>query len=499
VVAAAVALAACASSGSTAAKPGRRTSTSTTSTTASAPSTPAGYEAPPLDWHDCAEGRCATLTVPLDYAKPKGRTIGIAVARSSSADAGRRIGSLLVNPGGPGASGIDLASYVSAQLPRGITSRFDVVSWDPRGSGRSSPVSCGSDLDARFAPDSAPDSPAELATLEQAAKTFVDACIAHSGSLLRHISTADTVRDLDVLRAALGDPQLTYLGFSYGTFIGTLYAQMFPDHVRALVLDGALDPALSVEDTAIQQSIGFDTSLARFIDWCHAHTTCAFHGGGDVRGSYEALAQKADRAPSGNGSTYFGPTQFSVAVASVLYGGENEYRTLASALRAYERGDPGRLLVLYDTYVGRTGSQYDAEWPAFVTISCADGPNLSLPQMEALQQRAAVAAPDFGAANIGLGYECAYWPYRPVRAAVGPIRVDTKVPVLVVGTRGDPATPFAWAQSLTTELGTARLVAVDDSTHTATLNGNPCLDGIVEPYLVDLASPVSGTECRGDG
>ena len=323
-----------------------------------------------------------------------------------------------MNPGGPGASGLDLVDYVSSQVPKAITDRFDIVAWDPRGSGKSNPVDCGTDLDARFAPDSSPDDAAELAALEQAAKNLVDACVRRSGDLLAHISTGDTVQDLDVLRAALGDDRLTYLGFSYGTFIGALYAQRYPDHVRALVLDGALDPALPVEDVAIQQAQGFDASLARFVDWCHARASCAFHGGGDVRGAYDALVRKADATPTG-GSNRFGPTQFDIAVAAVLYGGESDFGLLASSLRADERGDPSRLLSIYDSYVGRTGNTYDSEWPAFIAISCADGPNLSVAETEALQRRAEAAAPDFGAANIGLGFECAYWPDRPMRTAVG--------------------------------------------------------------------------------
>ncbi len=366
------------------------------------------------------------------------------------------------------------------------------------GPGRAEPVDCGTNLDARFATDSSPDDPAELAALEQSAKDLVAACVRRSGDLLAHISTADTVQDLDVLRAALGDDRLTYMGFSYGTFIGALYAQRYPDHVRALVLDGAIDPALPVEDVAIQQAQGFDASLARFLAWCHARSSCAFHGGGDVRRAYDALVRKAD-ATTGGGSDRLGPTQFDIAVAAVLYGGEPEFPTLASSLRADEQGDTSRLLSLYDSYVGKTGDSYDSEWPAFIAISCADGPNLSVAAMEALQRRAAAAAPDFGAANIGLGFECAYWPYPPTRTAVGPVHAQTQVPLLVVGTRGDPATPFSWAESLTNQLGTARLVAVDDSTHTASLNGNRCLDAILVRYLVDLVPPASGTACGATG
>jgi pimeloyl-ACP methyl ester carboxylesterase len=494
----ALAVGACASSGSTGAPTRRSTSTSSTSTTTARPAA-TGYVAPPLAWHDCDEGECSTLRVPLDYARPRARHLDLAVARASTAAPGRRIGSLLVNPGGPGAPGLDLVDYVATQVPKAITDRFDIVAWDPRGAGKSSPVDCGSDLDARFAPDSSPDDPAELAALEQSAKDLVAACVRRSGDLLAHISTEDTVQDLDVLRAALGDDRLTYMGFSYGTFIGALYAQRYPDHVRALVLDGALDPALPVEDVAIQQAEGFDASLARFVDWCHRRSSCTFHGGGDVRAAYGALVRKADASPSGSGADRFGPTQFDIAVAAVLYGGEEEFPLLASSLRAYERGDPSRLASLYDTYVGRTGNTYDSEWPAFIAISCADGPNLSVAATEALQRRAAAEAPDFGAANIGLGFECAYWPYTPARTAVGPVSAHSEVPILVVGTRGDPATPFAWAESLTAQLGTARLVAVDDSTHTASLNGNACLDGILVRYLVDLAPPAAGAACGPTG
>jgi pimeloyl-ACP methyl ester carboxylesterase len=473
--------------------------TSTTTTRPKAYTVAGEYVAPPLAWRSCDEGECATLTVPLDYAAPKGPAIELAVARASTAADGEKIGSLLVNPGGPGGSGLDLASYVSAQLPESITRRLDVVAWDPRGAGRSNPVDCGSNLDARFAVDSSPDTPTELAALEQSAKEFVDACVQHSGDLLRHISTVDTVRDLDVLRAALGDDRLTYLGFSYGTYIGAVYAQMFPDRVRALVLDGAVDPALPVEETGIQQAQGFDASLTRFVDWCRTRSSCAFHGGGDVRTAYDGLVRKADGSPSGSGTDRFGPTQFAVAVAAVLYGGQEQFPLLAGALHDYEQGDPGQLRSIFNTYVGKTGSHYDAEWPAFIAISCADGPNLSVAALEDLQRRAATAAPDFGAATIGLGYECAYWPYPPTRTVVGPVHADTKVPILVVGTRGDPATPFAWAQSLTAQLGTARLVAVDDSTHTASLNGIPCVDEILERYLVDLTSPAPGATCGPGG
>lgn len=448
-----------------------------------------------MRWHACDHGDCATLRVPLDRTRPDGRTIALAVARGSKADPAKRIGSLLVNPGGPGASGLDILDYVSSALPPAITDRFDVVAWDPRGTGKSAPVNCGKDLDARFAVDSAPDSTAELAQLEAAAQHVVDQCVAHSGELVQHVSTADTVQDLDALRAALGDERLTYLGFSYGTYIGALYAQRYPERVRALVLDGALDPARSVEDVSIEQAQGFEASFDRFARWCAARRSCAFHGGDEPAAAYDALQARVDTKPLTVGSRTFGPTQMDIAVSALLYSGEEAYGSLASGLHALEQGRPGPLLAIYDSYVGRSGGTYDAEWPAFVAISCADGPNLDRAATEALQARARTAAPRFGAASVGLGYECADWPYPPTRTAVGPVAAATTAPIVVVGTRGDPATPFSWARSLATELGNARLVAFDGTTHTATLNGSPCLDRVITRYLVDGRAPADGTTC----
>ncbi len=449
-----------------------------------------------LEWHACGIGECATLSVPLDYKLPLGRHLDLAVARGHRGQPGRRIGSLIVNPGGPGAAGRDLAEYVASVLPRAITDRFDIVGWDPRGSGASSPVRCGRDLDYLFDGDTAPDNAAERTSLEVNARRFVDACVRRSGDLLEHISTRDTVRDLDRLRAALGDPRLTYLGFSYGTYIGAMYASMFPSRVRALVLDGAVDPALSAEDVAVQQAKGFGGSLQTFFDWCANRTTCAFRHNGDPRAAYEALVRSIDTNPRGTGTNRVGPTQLDLAVGALLYGGEDQYTALADGLRDLERGTPATLRSVSDQYVGRgAGGRYDAEWAAFIAISCADGPNLTVGEMETLQQRAGVEAPDFGAGNVGLGYQCSYWPYPPDRSAPTSFSAPSAPPIAVVGTTGDPATPFAWSESLARQLGSGRLVAVTGSTHTASLNGNPCLEGILTRYFVDRDAPASGTRC----
>ncbi len=485
-----LALMGCASSTPARSSAPRRSTTSAPSSTTSTT-----RRAPALEWKACDAGECATLAVPKDYAKPNGATIDLAVARASKARAGERIGSLLLNPGGPGASGVDIARYISSSLPRSVTDRFDVVGWDPRGTGASSPVDCGDHLDYLFDVDTAPDDPAELGALEGAARRFVAGCVAGSGDLLRHISSIDTARDLDGLRAALGDAQLTYLGLSYGTYIGGLYASMFPGRVRALVLDGAVDPQLPIADVAIQQAKGFGNGLDAFFTWCRSHADCRFHHDGDPAAAYDALVRGIDARPIVSDGRRFGPTQLDIAVSAFLYSGSAAYRPLADALRDLERGVTGPLAVSFDEYMGRKGETYDSEWPAFIAISCADGPNLTITELEAAQRRAAVEAPRFGAGNIGLGFQCGYWPYPATRSAPFTISAPTAAPIVVVGTTGDPVTPLSWAQGLARQLGSGRLVTVAGTTHTGTLNGNGCLDAIVTRYLVDLQAPASGTTC----
>ncbi len=489
-----VVIGSCSSASSSVRSP-RLRRTSTTSGVA-APSPSSLPQVARVGWHGCDAGECGTVSVPLDRSAPKGARIDLGVARASRARSDQRIGSLLVNPGGPGASGLDIVGYIASNLPKAITDRFDVVAWDPRGSGTSAPVSCGNELDGRFAVDTAPDDPGELAALEAAAKQFVDACVNRTGDRLRHISTADTVADLDDLRIALGDDRLTYLGLSYGTYIGGLYATTYPTHVRALVLDGALDPTLSAEDVSLQQAKGFDDSLNEFFRWCRSRTSCAFHHEGDPARAYDALVQRIDARPVGSGTARFGPTQLDIAVAALLYGGASGYRDLAAGLHDLEGGNATALAAASDQYLGRTeNGHYDDEWAAFIAISCADGPNLTLAAAEALQRRAAIEAPYFGAGNVGLGYECSFWPYPPARTGPTTFSAPTAPPIVVVGTRGDPATPIAWARGLATQLGSGRLVTVDDTTHTASLNGNPCLDAVLVRYLVDLEAPDSGTSC----
>jgi pimeloyl-ACP methyl ester carboxylesterase len=486
-----VALAACSGSddGGKAGSDSTSTRPRASSTTKAAGST--------LEWHDCDAGECATLAVPLDSANPAGEQIDLALARVPAKDADRRIGSLLVNPGGPGAPGVDFVKEVADQLPSEITDRFDVVGWDARGSGTSSPVDCGDRLDYLFAVDTAPDDAAERQALDDASQRFAKACERGSANLLPHIASIDTVHDMERIRQALGDDKLTYLGFSYGTYLGALYAQQYPDKVRALVLDGAVDPAIPAAEVSLQQAKGFEASLDAFLQDCARRDDCAFHGGDDPTAALAKLRARVDREGiRGDDGRTFGPTELDIALAAPLYLGASGYDALAGALSAAEDGNPDPMFELFDSYVMRDSSgRYSPEWAAFLAISCLDGPALDAATLPALQASAARQAPVFGASNLGLGVPCAYWPVPPVNRTATAISAPTAPPILVVGTTGDPATPVAWADSLARELGSGRLVTVEGTGHTSSLDGNPCLDRILERYLVADRAPATGARC----
>ncbi|HEY7438937.1 MAG TPA: alpha/beta hydrolase [Acidimicrobiia bacterium] len=475
---------------STAAKAAAPAHSATTRPAASAAFVPA-----PVQWRSCGSVDCAALEVPLDYANPTGPRISLALERVRAKH--DRIGSMLINPGGPGAAGASFAQDVAARLPSDIADRFDIVGWDPRGTGASTAVNCGSKIDYLFAPDTAPDTPAELQQLEAASQRFANACEAGSRDLLAHISTEDSARDMDSIRAALGDPRLTYLGFSYGTYLGAVYAQLFPQRVRALILDGALDPSLTAEQSFTQQAQGFQQSFDRFLNSCAQRSSCPLHNRGNPRAAYDTLRDRIERAPmEGSQARTLGPTQLDIAVSSPLYEGASADDRLASELHAGLGGDPNPLLDEFSQYMERSGDgSYSTTWPAFLAISCLDGPVLPLQPLIAAQRRAAVAAPDFGAANAGLGFPCAFWPV-PARHPNG-VRVSapTAPPIMVVGTTGDPATPYQEAISLTQQLGSARLVTVEGSSHTSLLYGNPCLLDAARRYLIDLVPPPVGLRC----
>jgi pimeloyl-ACP methyl ester carboxylesterase len=454
----------------------------------------------PLEWRVCAavpEADCARLTVPLDDTDPvNDRTIDLVLSRVRARDRDRRIGSLLVNPGGPGAPGAEFAAQIAGALPDEIQDRFDIVGWDPRGSGRSAGVQCDDELDPLYALDWDPDTVSERASLESATQTFVESCIRRSGDVLPFVTSDRTARDMDRIRAALGDEQLTYLGFSYGSYLGAQYAQQFPERVRALVLDGGIDPGLDGTSTQVEQAVGFERALDLFFRSCARRDRCAFHGGDDPAAAYDALRARLDDhgIPAGDGRRLNG-TLFDTGIAQLLYDGSASWSTLADVLAAAERGDGKELVFYADTYTGRDeDGRYDNLQDSFLAITCADGPALGdLASMREIEAAAAVAAPRLGRTIVNNSLACALWPVPG--AARAPLRAPDSAPILVVGTKNDPATPLSWAQSLARQLGPATLVTVGGARHTAVAGGNQCVDRIVVRYVVDLEVPRGDSRC----
>ena len=456
---------------------------------------PAGSAAVALAWHSCESGfSCATMTVPLDRAHPESGTVDIAVTRRAAPDAATRLGSLLVNPGGPGASAIGFLQSSWRDLPDAVRSRFDLVAFDPRGVGRSAPVTCLStaELDAYFALDPSPDTPAELQALEAGGQRFSAGCQAQSRRLLPHVSTEDAARDMDVLRASLGDAGLTYLGYSYGTSIGAEYLRLFPTRVRAMVLDGAIDPALTWDQELEGQSKGFDVALQAFLTDCQA-TTCAFRRAvkGDLGAAFDALAARVDRSPlTGKGARTVGPGEFTLGVGATLYDRTDGWPVLAEALRRAEGGDGQLLLALSDSYLERGPNGYSNESEANAAVNCIDRPWPRDPAPYlALAERVKATAPRFGPEIALSGLGCASWPVPPV-STPKPVRAEGAPPVVVIGTTRDPATPYAWAQALAHELASGVLFTHEGDGHTAYRTSAPaCLRDPVDAYLLTAEAP----------
>ncbi len=453
-------------------------------------------EAPRLKWRSCSGGECAKLSVPLDYAQPEGQQIKVALFRIRALDRSRRIGSLLLNPGGPGASGVEFVRQAALALPLRLRQRFDLVGFDPRGTGGTIPVNCRANLDRHFALDLSPDDTDERAVLARRMNRLAQDCERHNREILPHISSLDTVQDMDRIRAALGDDKLTFVGFSYGTYLGALYADLFPARVRALVLDGAVDPQLDKLETNLQQAAGFEASLATFLEWCSERRRCAFHNDGDAAAAYDRLSAEIDARPLAVGDRRLGPGEFDLGVVSALYSGEFAYETLADALAAAAAGDGEPLLSEADSYSGRRDDgTYDHSQEAFWAVGCVDGPNFDGAAGYAAAEPAVQAvAPRVGISTLNYDLVCGYWKVPP-NSRTGPLDAAGAPPILVIGTTGDPATPVQWSEALAGELASGVLLVVDGTTHTSFLSLNSCVDDVVVRYLIRLVPPAPSTTC----
>jgi pimeloyl-ACP methyl ester carboxylesterase len=451
-----------------------------------------------LHWSDCDDYECATIRVPLDYSAPAGATIGIALIRVPARDGDHRVGSLLINPGGPGGSTIDRFSDLVDSLSPGLRARFDIVGFDPRGVGRSAPVTCVDDatMDAQNAADPDPTTPAEKQQTVDQAREFAAGCQRHSGNELPFIDTESTARDMDRIRAAVGDAKLSYLGFSYGTFLGAMYATLFPNQVRALALDGALDPQLPPLQSSIDQAVGFQKALEAFLRWCSSGSSCEFSAPGDLLARYRGLLARIDDNPlpttldgrvlaSGDAHT---------AVAATLYDQSDGWPALGRGLAQAENGDGTTLLRLADQYNERSpDGQYTNLWPANNAVNCRDYKWPSdLSAYDSAAKESASTAPDFGPENVYSGVKCAVWPVQP--GGHPAISAPTAPTSLVIATTGDPATPFAEAKSLVHELRSAVLLTRVGEGHTG-YSASACVRDKTDAYLIDGTVPAPGTVC----
>ena len=443
------------------------------------------FTAQQVTWMPCDEGECADVEVPLDYADPGGATLRLAVAREVATKR-PRLGVLFINPGGPGASGRSFATWFDTTGLEG----YDVVGWDPRGVEASEGVTCltGAEADAFLALDPSPDSAVERDALAEGSRRFGAACRAQAGTLLDHLSVADSARDLDVLRAVLGEERLTYYGASYGSALGAVYAGLFPERVGRLVLDAGVSPDVP---PVVSQSVGFDRALARFAAWCDAQRCPAAKG---AQARVEALLNRLDAAPLRVGDRLLTQGLAASGVASFLYGGKRLWPFLGRAVQAAEAGNGALLLTASDELNGRRADgSYGGLLGSFLASSCADGPRPTRAEADARWASDRAAAPVFGY-HYGPAYTCIDWPSPAAPAPV--VRGGgTTPPVVVIGGEGDPATPYEWSVALADALASGVLVTRAGEGHVSYGTGSSCVDAVVRRYLSGGVVPADGTRC----
>ncbi|MFE8942977.1 alpha/beta hydrolase [Streptomyces sp. NPDC007856] len=474
-----------------------------------------------LDWKDCtapseAEGggsapsplpnggtwQCATMKAPLDWSNPKGDTIGIALIRArASGPASERIGSLVFNFGGPGGSGV---SSLPAFAPdyAALRTRYDLVSFDPRGVGRSSPVQCESDsqLDVYFQQDATPDNGAERTALVNRTKQFNAACEKNSRKILPHVATTDAARDMDLMRQVLGDDKLHYFGISYGTELGGVYAHLFPKNVGRAVLDAVVDPTQNPEQSALGQAKGFQLALDNYAADCTSKTTQCPVGttAQDVKNRIAKLLNDLEKKPiPGIAPRQLTQTAATNGIAQSLYS-KDFWEYLTEGLEQAYAGDGKILMLLSDSMNGRSeDGQYSNITAANIAINCADEkPRYTVGYVQRKLPEFRAASPLFGDYLAWGMVSCTNWPVAG--AADHPdVSAPGSAPILVVGNTGDPATPYEGAKKMVEALGKGVAVELTykGQGHGAYDSKNRCVQSAVNGYLLDGREPKAGEVC----
>jgi len=492
------------------------TSPSATSTTPTAATANAGQArtasqpvpVPAVAWRICSDAgqppagaECATLPVPVDYSKPDGAKAELALIRFPAT--GDKIGSLVINPGGPGESGVGTAADIVESLPAQVRQRFDLVGFDPRGVGSSTPtLRCNTDAenDAERADPQVDYSPAGVAYIESTEKQFAQRCLDAMGKeFLANIGTVNVAKDLDVLRAALGDDKLTYLGYSYGTLIGSTYAEAFPDKVRAMILDGAVDPTVDPIESNVQQSASFQQAFDNYAaDCAKAHGCPLGTDPGKAVAVFHSLVDPLVATPARTSDPRgLGYSDAITGTIDAMYS-PSLWSDLTKGLKELTEGRGDTLLALADEYMERDDQgRYTNSSDAETAINCVDQPPVTDRTKVVDEDRRIRAAAPFMSYGEFTGHApldtCAFWPVPPTSTPHKP-SVSGLPPVLVVSTTNDPATPYQAGVDLAEELGGA-LLTFDGTQHTVVFEDNKCVDGYATEYLIDLTLPPRGAKC----
>ena len=461
------------------------------------------FYAQQLAWSSCQGGECATLEVPIDYAQPQGATIELALLRVKAKSSNGRLGSLVVNPGGPGGSGVEYASYANQIVGAPVRAAYDIVGFDPRGVGDSAPIDCLDDagLDAFLGMDPTPDDLAEEQAFVKGAKALADGCKARGGALLAHVSTVDAAKDMDILRAALGEAKLHYLGKSYGTFLGSTYAGLFPAKVGRFVLDGVVPPDLTSSELSQGQARGFEEATRAYVANCIKRSSCPVGSTVDegmqwLRDFLKGLDGQPIRVTTDAKVTELNEAWAAIGLANAMYS-QQAWPSLTSALIAAQNGDGDELMDLANQYADRTsGGTYAGNiMEVIYAVNCLDRPDTAdLAVIEKNADAFAQVAPTWGRFLAWGSVPCGVW---PIQTGNTPAKITAagSGPIVIVGTTRDPATIYEWSVRLRGDLANSVLLTFDGDGHTAYTRSNSCIDKPIDDYYVKGIVPTDGLKC----
>ena len=472
---------------------------------------------------DTATFSCAVITVPLDYANPKGETISIAV-KKRAATGGHAQGALFINPGGPGDSGVSFAERAGNAFSPDLLEAYDIIGFDPRGVGSSTAITCSSDDDssgstaepsasagATASPSAGTESSAGTASggesyeewaesTRQSFQELTEQCASHTepAALLDHVDTVSAAKDLDILRALAGQEKLNYLGFSYGTYLASVYAETFPGNTGRMVLDGAIDPSLSLAEQGLGQAKGFEQALRTYVDYCQNSTGCPLSGGTDAGvQQIRDLITSANSTPLATGDPNRTVTGSDIvaALSEYLYTTEQNWEPLNKALDQAINHRDGSAFAASEE---QDTSSKDDGGGAFQAVTCLDYPVEGDKTTWAAQyEQAKREAPVFADSAVGMDLVCSVWGHNGTRKPAQ-IHARGAAPILVVGTTGDPATPYAWSKSLAEQLDSGQLLTWEGNGHTAYGGDASCVNDAVDAYLISGTMPEKGLTCHGN-